>query len=108
MIDHYGELGPEDAGTEQNDEQSDDGAQAHTLADEALRNEPALHSPTESKRKGSRLNEDSTQDLIDHMRDMESSGRIDMSAFDGEPNHDDNAGKFGKGHDDDGFENDDS
>jgi hypothetical protein len=108
-MDHYGELGPEDAGTEQNTEQNDEEAQAHRLGDEAYRAQPAPHSPTESLRKGSRLNEDSTQDLIDHMRDMESSGRIDMSAFDGEPNHDDNAGMYGKGHDDDElFEDDDS
>ena len=29
------------------------------------------------------------------MRDMESSGRIDMDAYRGEPNMDDNAGKYG-------------
>jgi hypothetical protein len=29
------------------------------------------------------------------MRDMESSGRIDMSAFDGEENMDDNEDKYG-------------
>jgi len=29
------------------------------------------------------------------MRDMESSGRVDMDAFAGEPNHDDNADKYG-------------
>ena len=39
---------------------------------------------------------DSTQDTVDHMRDMESSGRIDMNAYRGEPNHDDNEGKYGK------------
>ena len=30
------------------------------------------------------------------MRDMESSGRIDMDANRGEPNHDDNVDKYGK------------
>ncbi len=39
---------------------------------------------------------DSTQDTVDHMRDMESSGRIDMGAFRGEDNHDDNEDKYGK------------
>ena len=33
---------------------------------------------------------------VDHMRDMESSGRIDMAAYTGEPNHDDNVDKYGK------------
>ncbi len=31
--------------------------------------------------------DDSSQDLIDRMRDMEQSGHIDMGAFAGEPNH---------------------
>jgi hypothetical protein len=34
-------------------------------------------------------------DLIDEMRRMEGEGRIDMSAFAGEPNHDDEAGTYG-------------
>ena len=33
--------------------------------------------------------------MVDHMRDMESSGRVDMDAFAGEPNHDDNVDKYG-------------
>ncbi len=55
-------------------------------------------SPTESIKGDNKsdLMGDSTQDTIDHMRDMESSGRIDMSAYRGEPNHDDNAAKYGK------------
>ncbi|MES2700532.1 MAG: hypothetical protein V4647_13070 [Pseudomonadota bacterium] len=105
MIDHYGELGPETAGSEQFDEE----AQAHSVADEVLHGSRSKSSPTESSRVKSGLDDDSTQDLVDHMRDMESSGRIDMGAFAGEPNHDDNAAKYGKGHDDDElFEDDDS
>jgi hypothetical protein len=34
--------------------------------------------------------------VIDHMRDMEKSGRIDMGAFAGEPNMDDNEDKYGE------------
>ena len=49
---------------------------------------------------------DSTQDTIDHMRDMESSGRIDMSAYRGEPNHDDNVDKYGKSAKPDGLRGD--
>ena len=40
--------------------------------------------------------DDASQDLIDHMRDMEQSGRIDMSAYRGEPNMDDNEDKYGE------------
>jgi hypothetical protein len=46
--------------------------------------------------------DDSTQDTIDRMRDMESSGRIDMDAYRGEPNHDDNVDKYGKARKPDG------
>lgn len=88
----FGELGPENAGTEQMDSPS----QAQTVADEVLHGQVSTHSPTESRRVKSGLNEDSTQDLVDHMRDMESSGRIDMGAYKGEPNHDDDEDKYGK------------
>jgi len=40
--------------------------------------------------------DDSSQDLIDKMRDMEQSGRIDMGAYTGEPNMDDNEDKYGE------------
>jgi len=90
--DHYGELGDERDHTEQFDR----GAQAQTLAEELLHGGHDRHSPTESSRVKSGLNENSTQDLIDHMRDMESSGLIDMGAFNGEPNHDDDEDMYGK------------
>ena len=81
-----------------NDEQDDERSQAQTVSEDAQHE--ATRSPTESVKgdNSSGLMGDSTQDTIDHMRDMESSGRIDMDAYRGEPNHDDNAGKYGKGH----------
>ena len=81
-----------------NGEQDDEGEQAQTLAAEALGSNPRDYgSPTESvKVNGSNLEEDSTQDLIDHMRDMEQSGRIDMGAYLGEDNMDDNEDKYGE------------
>lgn len=87
-------LAPETHNSEQDDEQE----QAQTLADEARGRSPANYgSPTEStKVKGSNLEEDSTQDLVDHMRDMERSGRIDMGAYLGEDNMDDNEDKYGE------------
>ncbi len=80
-----------------NDEQDDHRSQAHEVAEQARGMSGETHSPTESTKSdnSSDLMDDSTQDVIDHMRDMESSGRIDMDAFRGEPNHDDNVDKFG-------------
>ncbi|MXP44756.1 hypothetical protein [Allopontixanthobacter sediminis] len=79
-----------------NDEQDDHRSQAQEVAQQA-RGRADAGSPTES-RKDPNTNDpmgDSTQDIIDHMRDMESSGRIDMDAFKGEPNHDDNVDELG-------------
>jgi hypothetical protein len=87
-------LAPETHNSEQDDEQE----QAQTLADEALGRNPGDYgSSTESiKPDNALLDEDSTQDLVDHMRDMEQSGRIDMGAYRGEDNMDDNEDKYGE------------
>lgn len=94
-----GDLAPE----LHNDEQDPVGTQAQDVAEEALLRKRSGGSPTESTKPphSSGLDDDSTQDLVDHMRDMESSGRIDMSAFRGEPNHDDEDETYGPGHDPD-------
>ena len=80
-----------------NDEQDDHRSQAQEIAAQARDHASAAQSPTESTKSTNQsgLTGDSTQDTVDHMRDMESSGRIDMDAFRGEPNHDDNVDKFG-------------
>ncbi|KLE34496.1 hypothetical protein [Aurantiacibacter luteus] len=80
-----------------NDEQDDHRSQAQQVAEDA-RNTAVLGSPTESEKgpNSSEVMGDSTQDTVDHMRDMESSGRIDMGAYEGEPNMDDNEGKYGE------------
>ncbi len=81
-----------------NDEQDDHRSQAQEVTEQARALTPGTGSPTESvKGPGeSGLMNDSTQDIIDRMKDMESSGRIDMDAYRGEPNHDDNVDKYGK------------
>ena len=87
---------PEDLAPElHNSEQDDEQAQAHTIADDAL----ALRrgDPTASIKVGG----GDVQDLVDHMRDMESSGRIDMGAYEGEPNMDDEDERYGDGHEPD-------
>jgi len=86
---------PDDA--HEDAEQDDEGEQGHTVAEEALAGAGHAASPLDSEkhRNPSGLMDDSTQDLVDHMRDMEQSGRIDMGAYRGEPNHDDNEDKYG-------------
>ena len=81
-----------------NAEQDDELEQAQTLADEALAGGARDASPLDSIKPDDEgeLMDDSTQDLIDKMRDMEQSGRIDMGAFSGEPNMDDNEDKYGE------------
>ena len=81
-----------------NDEQDDHRNQAQEVAEEARETTRETGSPTESRKSDNKsgLMNDSTQDTVDHMRDMESSGRIDMGAFRGEDNHDDNEDKYGK------------
>ncbi len=87
------DLAPETHNSEQEDEQD----QAQTLTEEALGG--VQGSPLDSRKHKSEadLDDDSTQDLVDHMRDMEQSGRIDFDAFRGEDNHDDNEDKYGPG-----------
>lgn len=81
-----------------NDEQDDHREQAQEVAEQARDASSRAASPTESSkvRDSGTIIGNSTQDTIDHMRDMESSGRVDMDAYAGEPNHDDNVDKFGK------------
>ena len=85
-----GEFAPET----HNDEQDDHLSQAQEIAEEA-RNRNGERCPLDSSKVHGGIDEDSTQDLIDHMRDMEQSGRIDMDAYAGEENLDDNEDKYG-------------
>ena len=80
-----------------NSEQDDHLAQAQQVAEEAGYQD-AETSPLDSIRNDEpgEVMDDSSQDLIDRMRDMEQSGRIDMSAYRGEPNMDDNEDKYGE------------
>ena len=79
----------------QNAEQDDAASQAQQVAEDALRN-PYRGGDVETEHGGrgdpAELIPDDTQDLVDHMNDMNRSGRIDMGAFDGEENMDDEDG----------------
>jgi hypothetical protein len=78
-------------------EQEDEQEQTQTVAEEA-RNKDGEASPLDSEKadEDGEILGDSSQDLIDRMRDMEQSGRIDMSAYRGEPNMDDDEDKYGE------------
>lgn len=77
-----------------NDEQDEHLTQAQEIAEEA-RNKDADASPLDSEKvHGGIDGSDAEQDTIDHMRDMEQSGRIDMDAYAGEDNLDDNEDKY--------------
>ena len=91
-----------------NDEQDDHRNQAQEVSKEAQHQTRETGSPTESVKGDNKsgLMNDPTQDTVDHMRDMESSGRVDMGAYRGEPNHDDNVDKYGKSAKPDGLRGD--
>lgn len=80
----------------ENSEQDDEPEQTHTVAEDALRGEARAPSPLDSVKVHGGIDEnDAAPDLIDQMRDMEQSGRIDMGAYAGEPNFDDEEDKYG-------------
>ena len=79
------ELAPEN----QNSEQDDEDSQAQTLADEALGRSSDDFGLDDSEKVSTGDEDDDVQDLVDHMRQMERSGRIDNDAYRGERNDDD-------------------
>ena len=81
-----------------NDEQVDKDEQAQTVADQARGRSPSSFGLDEDSEKavGSiTSNGEGEEDLVDHMKQMDRGG-IDMSAYRGEPNMDDNEQKYGK------------
>jgi len=86
------DLAPETA----NPEQEDEGAQAQSIADEAAGRSTDDFGLDDTEKGPGEIEGDEGQDLVDHMRQMESSGTIDMSAFRGERNDDDEEGMYGE------------
>lgn len=87
-----GKLAPETY----NDEQHDEDAQAQTVAEQAIGRAVSSFGLEDGEKPDSSItDEDSSEDLVDHMKQMEKGG-IDMSAYRGEPNMDDNTAKYGK------------
>lgn len=83
-----------------NSEQDDEDAQAQTVADDALTRATSVVG-TDTDHVPSAPGEADSQDLVDHMKQMETSGLIDMSAYAGEPSHDDEPDTYGKSEDGD-------
>ena len=79
---------------EDNAEQDEAGTQAQDVAEDARRQPYRGDVETEKggKPDPAQIIPDDAQDLVDHMTDMERSGRIDMGAFDGEESMDDEDG----------------
>ncbi len=72
----------------------DESEQAQSFADAARYDDNNIGlSDTEKVTSGDQ--EDDVQDLVDHMNDMVASGRIDMDAYRGERNDDDEEGSLG-------------
>ena len=89
-----------------NQSQDDSGEQAQTLADEALGRGSDFGEGDTEKPEYAGIgdnDDDSTPDLVDTMNQMVSSGHIDMGAFRGERNDDDDEDGLGEqGLEDDG------
>ena len=96
MTDRRDELAGENRQTEDiapellNSEQDDEEYQAQTLAAEVLGGGSEEFGLGDTEKVPTGEEGDDVQDLVDHMRQMVSSGRIDNSAYAGEPNDDDN------------------
>ncbi len=76
-----------------NREQDDEESQAQTVAEAARRERPL----GDSEKAKSGDESDDAQDLVDHIRQMERSGWIDMDAYRGERSDDDEDGELGPG-----------
>ena len=84
------DLAPEN----ENSEQVGSYEQAQTVSDQAQNvSTSILKSDTEHAPSG--LTAPDAQDVVDHMNQMDRGNTVDMSAYAGEPNHDDNVDKYG-------------
>ena len=91
----------EDAPENFNSEQDDEAAQAQTVSDDAIRGMADRGSTHESEHGGvtnpAQIEPDDAQDVVDHMNQMERSGKIDMDAYRGERSDDDEPDTLGEG-----------
>jgi len=78
-----------------NTNQQDGPDQAQTVTGDALNESTSVESLSDSRKTKTGDVDDDVQDLVDHMIQMDRSGVIDMDAYRGEPNDDDEEGRFG-------------
>jgi hypothetical protein len=81
-------------------EQDDEGAQAQTVADDAVhwKADQVGYGNSESEHANpAQVEPDDAQDAVDHMNQMERSGSIDMDAYRGERSDDDEPQTLGQG-----------
>lgn len=88
--------------TKDNSEQADAGTQAQDVAADA---QARAADPSEDSERGGHANPaqiipDDVPDLVERMNEMNRSGRIDMDAYAGEPQMDDEDDAFGTTEDD--------
>lgn len=93
---------PGEAPEARNAEQEDEQGQAQQVAEDARRAAAGAGFSTEESEHGERgnvagMNPEDLQDVVDHMNQMERSGRIDMDAYRGERSDDDESGMLGEG-----------
>ena len=83
-----------------NSEQDDEAAQAQTVSDDAIGGIADRASAHESRHGGpsnpAQIDPDDAKDVFDHMNQMERSGRIDMDAYRGGRNDDDEPETLGE------------
>ncbi len=86
----------QDAPENYNSEQDDEPAQAQTVSDDAIRHIPNGESDHGGTTNPAQIYADDTQDVVDHMHQMERSGQIDMDAYRGERSDDDEPETLGE------------
>ncbi|GGN40450.1 MAG: hypothetical protein CMH85_12515 [Novosphingobium sp.] len=92
MTERTDDLAPETV----NAEQQDANTQAQAVADQAMTSSLSVLGLEQSEKLSNSLNPAATQDLVDHMKQMDTSGTIDMSAYRGEETMDDLENRYGR------------
>ncbi len=92
MTQRQDDLAPETV----NAEQEDASMQAQQVAEEARTEATSVLGLAQSEKLSSSLYGANAQDLVDHMRQMDTSGTIDLSAYAGEEAMDDLEDRYGR------------
>lgn len=79
-----------------NNEQQDAETQAQSVTDAAMARSTSVLGLDETEKVPGGLDPVDTPDLVDHLKQMDTSGTIDMSAFANEETHDDLENRYGR------------